>query len=86
MSALLQKVSFPLTATSANISGDEESDSIGQIRAALGSAVSLYLNAGILTGEASTVVDCTKSDVQVLRQGSISEKDILKVIQAKFHE
>lgn len=83
---LLRKVSFPLTATSANISGAGESDSIEQIQAAFGSAINLYLDGGVLTGEASTVVYCTESPVRILRQGSISEQEILRVLQAASNE
>lgn len=81
ISGLLQKVSFPLTATSANTSGAGESDSIEQIHATFGSEIGLYLEAGILDGQASTVVDCTSNPIQILRQGSIPEEDILSLLK-----
>jgi len=81
VSGLLQNVSFPVTATSANRSGAGESDSIEQIHALFGSEIDLYLDAGILDGDVSTVVDCTSSPIQILRQGSIPEQEILSILK-----
>lgn len=47
----------------------------------LGAAVEFYLDGGPVTGGlASTIVDCTRAEPVVLRQGAISTEDILAVV------
>ena len=51
----------PLTGTSANIAGREECHTAEQVRAQLGDAVDLIVDAPIdATGTPSTIVDCTR--------------------------
>ena len=71
---------YPLTATSANISGESESRTAAEIQEILGEAVDMYVDAGILDGPVSTVVDCTQAEIRVLRQGSISTKTIREAL------
>jgi L-threonylcarbamoyladenylate synthase len=68
---LLETTSFPVTATSANLSGGSDLDSVGQIAAALGESIDLYLDAGELKGLTSTVVDCSGGSINILREGAI---------------
>ena len=77
---IAEKVAFPLTATSANLSGSPELSSISEISQALGGSVDLYLDSGVLTGSPSTVVDCTVEPPQVLRHGAIKKKKILAAL------
>lgn len=65
-----------LTATSANVSGQKEPATASEISELFGSAVDLYLEAGELSGPASTVVDCSGDDMTILRQGAIDETEI----------
>jgi L-threonylcarbamoyladenylate synthase len=74
--SLLSMASFPLTATSANISGAEEPDSIASVMEAFGHHVDLYLDGGMLREPVSTVVDCYGGDVKILREGAISRSAI----------
>jgi L-threonylcarbamoyladenylate synthase len=69
----------PLTGTSANIAGREECHTAADVRAQLGDAVDLIVDAPIdATGRPSTVVDCTEPGrVRVLREGAIG-RDALR--------
>jgi L-threonylcarbamoyladenylate synthase len=77
---LLSRLNVPVTATSANLSGEPENDNIDQISSAFGSEVGLYYNAGLLAGEPSTVVDCSGEEVVVLREGAISRGRISQIV------
>jgi L-threonylcarbamoyladenylate synthase len=66
----------PITGTSANIAGREECRTAAEVRAQLGDAVDLIVDAPVAaTGVPSTIVDCTDSaHVRVLRDGAISRE------------
>ena len=61
----------PLAVTSANISGQSPARTVDDARAALGDAVDVYVDAGELAGEPSTIVSLV-GDPQVLRNGPLS--------------
>ncbi|RJS49758.1 MAG: threonylcarbamoyl-AMP synthase [Methanobacterium sp.] len=62
---------FPITSTSANISGLNPEKSIEGIRYQLGDKIDLILNAGPLkNNQPSTVIDFTLNPPQILRQGA----------------
>ena len=74
---ILAELSFPLTAPSANISGEAPTTSAEQVRSSLGSKVDLILDAGICKGgEPSTLVDTTQTPVRLIRAGAINFKNI----------
>jgi tRNA A37 threonylcarbamoyladenosine synthetase subunit TsaC/SUA5/YrdC len=73
----------PLTATSANLSGQDESSSALAIADRFKEKVHLYIDAGPLVSKVSTVVDCTGSEPVVIREGAISGIDIHAVWQEK---
>ncbi|MFZ5980065.1 MAG: L-threonylcarbamoyladenylate synthase [Candidatus Zixiibacteriota bacterium] len=73
---LMAGVSFPLTATSANLSGRPEHDTVEEIVDDLGEAVELYLDGGVLNFPTSTVVDCSKDRIKILRSGAIAPGEI----------
>jgi len=77
---LLDRLPMPLTATSANISGESETESVEELAAVFGDRVALYLDAGPLTGPASTVVDCSADPVRILREGAISRERIKQAL------
>ena len=68
---IMNRVDYLVTATSANISGDEENERIDQIVESFGEDVDLYLDGGPLTGLPSTVVDCSVDPPRILREGAI---------------
>lgn len=80
MQAILEIADFPLSATSANISGGPELESVTDVIALLGDRVDLYLDGGPLTAMPSTVVDCSAGHPVILRQGSIGADEIKKVV------
>lgn len=61
----------PLSVTSANLSGGPEAMDDGQARAIFGDSVAVYLAGTAPGGLASTVVDCTRADPVVLREGPV---------------
>lgn len=79
--ALLKAFEFYATATSANLSGQEQPATIDEIAAMLGENVSLYLNGGLLAGDVSTVVDCSGAMPQVLREGAIRKSEIARFLE-----
>ena len=73
---LLDRLSMPLTATSANISGESDVESVKTLATVFGDRIALYLDAGPLVGAVSTVVDCSTDPVRILREGAISREQI----------
>lgn len=74
----------PLTGTSANIAGREECRTAAEVRAQLGDAVDLIIDAPIrATGAPSTIVDCTEeARVRVVRDGAISRDAVTEALAA----
>ncbi len=79
--ALMERADFPLTATSANLSGADDNGRIEEIIAAFGDQVDLYLDGGPLVGATSTVVDCSDEEPLILRQGAIEADVIAAALQ-----
>jgi len=69
---LLQRAPFPVTATSANLSGSETYADLNRIAELLGGSVALYVDGGILDGAVSTVVRCGSDNVEILRAGALA--------------
>ncbi len=78
---LTRRVDFPITATSANVSGAGELSSIGEIRSVFGSGTDLYLDGGTVSGAPSTVVDCRGHLPLILREGALSAGSIMRSIE-----
>lgn len=83
IAAIVQTAAFPITATSANLSGSPDLDSIEEISSLFGDRVELYLDAGNLNGEVSTVVDCSSEHPVVLREGAITTAEIMSAAGAR---
>lgn len=77
---ILNKVKFNITATSANISGGKELETIEEIAAVFRSNVDLYLDGGHLDSLPSTVVDCSCDTYKILRSGAFTREEIKKKI------
>ena len=76
---LLETVAVPLTATSANRSGDKSPTTAQSVAQTLGGEVALILDAGPTPGGLpSTVVDVTTDPITFLRKGQIPEEMLLK--------
>ena len=71
----------PLAVTSANLSGGENTSTAQEVFAQLSGRIPLILDGGRTPGGLpSTVVDCTKEDLVILRQGPISKDELRKVL------
>ncbi|NYI42153.1 tRNA threonylcarbamoyl adenosine modification protein (Sua5/YciO/YrdC/YwlC family) [Demequina lutea] len=71
----------PLAVTSANLTGRAAATSAEEAREQLGSAVSVYLDAGDSPlGVASTIVDATGPALRVLRDGGVSWDRLVEVV------
>ncbi len=74
----------PITGTSANIAGGPEPLTADDVLSQLGDAVDLVIDDGPCPGgRPSTVVDCTVSPPRVVRQGAISEAELLRVLDER---
>jgi L-threonylcarbamoyladenylate synthase len=72
----------PLAVTSANRSGGPDPLSAEDVLAVLGGAFDLLLDGGPAPGGmASSVVDCTQEEAQLLRRGPISAESITKALR-----
>jgi L-threonylcarbamoyladenylate synthase len=76
---LVEAVEAPLTATSANLSGQPDRETIHDIQSDFGSQVDLYIDGGRLSGPVSTVVECTNSSYRILRVGAIPIEEIERI-------
>jgi len=77
---LMRKTKLSLAATSANISGDPPASSIHEALEMLKYPPDAVVDAGILNGEPSTVVDMTGSNPLILREGPISMLQIKETL------
>jgi L-threonylcarbamoyladenylate synthase len=75
--ALCAAFERPITATSANISGQAATDDPEKIAETLASGLDLLLDSGTTPGgPASTIVDLTQGEVRLIREGAVSWKDV----------
>ncbi|DAC72091.1 MAG TPA: threonylcarbamoyl-AMP synthase [Thermoplasmata archaeon] len=70
----------PLTITSANIHHIKTLSTIPDILRQLETSIPVCLDDGKRAGTASTIVDVSAKEPQIVRKGSISEKEIMDVI------
>jgi len=73
----LLRLTGPLAVTSANLSGEENANTAQQVQQQLDGRVHLIIDGGHTPGGvASTVVDCTNSELKILREGPVTQEDI----------
>lgn len=78
---LIRASGSPIAATSANTSGRPPASTFPQLEERIIAAADVVLDGGDSEiGVASTVVDCTGSDPQILREGPISPERIEEVL------
>ncbi len=79
---ILEQIDGNLSATSANLSGKAEPQTVSEIAALFGGEVALYLDAGPLNSPVSTVVDCSSGkDYHILRSGAIPAEEISRSLE-----
>jgi len=82
--ALIRVTRFPLTATSANLSGDRDSLTAEQVESALGDRVPLILDAGTSrTAKPSTVLKLYGETWEILREGAIPRTELADFLGAE---
>jgi len=78
---LARSLEFPITATSANISGKPPAVDIDDVVRYFGDAVDLIIDCGKTPGgKPSTIVDASGVTVRILRAGAISEEEIFAAL------
>lgn len=78
---IVEQFGGPITGTSANLSGDPGASRISDLAHSICNGVELILDAGPLAGgTGSTVVDISENRAAVLREGGVSEAEILSAL------
>lgn len=79
--ALIRAAGGPLTATSANISGEKELETAAEAAAVFGGRLGLIIDGGRTPGGGpSTIVDTLSPEPRILREGKISAAEVLFVL------
>jgi len=81
VNALLRALDQPLIATSANLSGQPTCRTGIDTFAMMDGRIDLVLDGGACSGPGNTTVDITEAYWRVIREGSISEKDIAECLK-----
>lgn len=81
--ALLEALEQPLISTSANISGQPTCSSGIDTFATMDGRIDLVLDGGVCPGMGNTTVDVTEPYWRMIREGSISEKEIAECLSQK---
>ena len=79
--ALLERLSQPLIATSANLSGQPTCTSGIEVFGVMDGSVDLVLDGGTIAGAGATTIDVTEPYWRVIREGAIAEKEIAEVLK-----
>jgi len=73
----------PITATSANRSGEAPATTLRAARESLGEKVKVFLEGGTLSASApSTVVACDTRGYRIIRAGAVTEREIIAALAA----
>ncbi len=78
--ALLERLSQPLIATSANLSGQPTCTSGIEVFGVMDGSVDLVLDGGTVAGTGATTIDVTEVLWKVIKEGAIAEKEIADVL------
>ena len=69
-----------LAATSANLTGEADPRTLDEVPAELRAAAAAVLDAGPLPGTPSTVLDFTRAEPRILREGAASGVEALRIV------
>jgi L-threonylcarbamoyladenylate synthase len=76
---LARSLDFPITATSANISGKPPAESAGEVVRYFGNRLDIIIDGGkTLGGKPSTIIDATGGKIEIVRHGAIPQKEIFE--------
>jgi L-threonylcarbamoyladenylate synthase len=77
----LLRLAGPMAVTSANISSQPSPTTAEEVYEQLGERIALIIDGGRTPGGVpSTLVDCTGSEIEILREGPISREELLNAI------
>jgi L-threonylcarbamoyladenylate synthase len=82
LNAIIEKMGYPLIATSANLSGQPTVHSGIDLFAAMDGRIELVIDGGICSGPGSTTVDITEPYWRVIKEGAITEKEIADLLKS----
>jgi L-threonylcarbamoyladenylate synthase len=78
---LVNRLGRPLTATSANPSGEEPARTIQEAKKYFAGQIEVFVDGGILTSESgSTVVEVMEDSIRVIREGKINAYELQQVL------
>jgi L-threonylcarbamoyladenylate synthase len=78
----LLRAAGPLAVTSANLSGYPSPTTAEEVLAQLGGRIDLIIDGGKTPGGTpSTLVECTGDEIRILREGPITEKELLSALK-----
>lgn len=77
---LIRKTESPIFMSSANKSGEEPCTNLDEIEKVF-PMLDGMMEGNVTYGEGSTIIDCTKGEIKILRQGPISMEQIKEVIE-----
>lgn len=78
---LSRALSSPITATSANPSGEKPPDSAREVIEYFDGSIDLLIDGGRLPGKAgSTIIDVTGKDIRVIREGEVPTDEVFKAL------
>jgi L-threonylcarbamoyladenylate synthase len=78
--AIAKAVGGPITATSANISGEGHIADPEKVKELFSGKIGMIIDSGMLTAKApSTLIDIYPNGYKILREGAISKKQLLEV-------
>ncbi len=79
---LATRAGFPITATSANISGKPPAINTADVTGYFGDALDLVIDGGPTPGGLpSTIVDVSGEKLEIVREGAISRKDVERILR-----
>ena len=79
---LIEGIGHPLTASSANLSGEDNPETAGEVELSLGPNLDLILDGGRTKGLLpSTVLDSTDSPPRIVREGAVLRAKIESVLE-----
>jgi len=80
----LLRATGPLAATSANLSGEPSALTADEVLGQFDGRIDLILDGGTVQGgQASTVLDCSRENLKILREGPISLESILRELDER---
>lgn len=80
LAELIRETGSPIFMTSANQSGEPVCTNLDEIEKSC-PLLDGMMEGEVSFGEASTIIDCTKPEIMILRQGPVTMEDIKKVLE-----